>query len=554
MPQEYVGPPIVSVSSPLIMDYNSLDSLPPLTPTSNLTEALAQYVGRTLMAANPDGPQDDGSGQISLASPNADDLAAAMAKVPVIKNFKAPDWDSEVSSLTLATAENAGKDGVEKYAGSINEILGKYFLQSDIASIFYQDPATADTSKLANAQNSVKDAFDETKSVTIPATLADFHKSLLKILVYEKNAIALGVNAADDPLKASLIIKAKSNAYDLALLDFQSKLQKTGLRDIFSSRTPKSNGFIAFMNNLLGVKTAYAQWNQDFLNWATQVFDWLEDKIGKVLTQVIKNLIINTMQRDIMNWAKSGFRGAPAFITNWKGFLENTALTAVGAVIADKGPRVCGGFRPLIQLAVKNPPYIGGVGSGITGGPNLACSLNIISSIRGFYHNFAVGGWRAYGTVFQIQNNYFGGLIDYHDSLLRQTAKAQAAANSNAVAAKGFKNKVICDSGYTQISEDGECSKQMGGGGGEEGCASYVGDEYACLDAGCEYDTATDVCGGPTDMQPGRIATPGDLNGSLVVDTGASGAGHLVVNAENLIGLLTVVAQSLVTRVISGVF
>lgn len=587
---------IASIYAPIIInDY----TLPPLKPTSNLTDDLAQYITHELLAANPQGPQEDADGNMQIASPNIDDLTAAMAKVPEIKNFKVPDWNDEVAALKFSTVNNPSQADEEKYTESLGAIFNKYYLNSDLTSIAYQDPTSMDLDELKPAAITSGNALKEVGTVPVPNQFLDFHKSFLATIVYANNSIATGASAADDPLKASLIMQAQRKNFASMVTNLETQFQKSGLQQILSARPETKAGVTAFLNSLIGIKTAYALWPTWDLpqtgTWAWQIGDSIWQKIESVLLQVLKNLLINNLQMQILNWAKSGFRGTPAFIRNWKQFLENTALTAAGAVIGVINPQLCSGIRPLITLAVQNPPTIGAINNS----PGLACSLNLIGSLRGFYNNFSRGGWKAYGTVFQIQNNAFGSLLDVHDSLLRQTANAKTNAQNSAVAGHGYKNQVVCPLGSTQVDENGDCAKggqvtyylicdendqQVGGtypsqsacqasvntaagqtcevgscGGGTAGggCSeSNLGactTPFACQTMGGNMDSGT-CSGNPGGIEQGQTVAPGYTNAGIVTETVSGDSQKLTVSANNIIGLVVAIANGLINRVMQGGF
>ncbi len=519
--QEMPTTRIASVDSPLIIKD---DNLPPPKPTSNLTEAFAQYLSRNLMAANPNGPQEDENGEMNFTAPPIDDLAAAMAQVPQIKNFKIPDWDAEAAAAQLAIINNPSEKDREKYAESLGALFNKYLSQPDFVSIFYKDPTATDISELQLAKTVTESAAEETKSLPTPANFADFHKAMLAAFVYEKNAIALATNASEDPIKASLVMNAKKGNVAAVASNFENQLEKSGLRQVLSSNPKTKAGVMALLNNLVGIKTAHAQWAVS-INIGHQIqdmFEWLDKKIGEVLTEVLKNTIFMTMQNDILNWARSGFRGAPAFITNWKQFLENVAFTAIGAVISDIKPELCSGLRPQIEVAMGNPRTIAGSRIYGSGYADLRCSLNLIRDIRGFYNDFSRGGWRAYSTVFRMQNNYFGSIIHVRDSILRKNAEAQSRASNQAQAGKGFKSKFICDDGYTQVDEAGTCK--------------------------------SNTPGVPEPVKQGRIATPGDAVGNIVNFSGTGAGTQFFVNKQNFYGLLATIAMSMIRRVVQSGF
>ena len=69
------------------------------TPSStNLTDGIADAFVNGIIAANPNGPQEDANGNASFTTPDDQTLADALQNEPSFQNqnIALPDWDTEV--------------------------------------------------------------------------------------------------------------------------------------------------------------------------------------------------------------------------------------------------------------------------------------------------------------------------------------------------------------------------------------------------------------------------------------------------------------------------
>jgi len=159
-----------------------------------------------------------------------------------------------------------------------------------------------------------------------------------------------------------------------------------------------------------------------------------KDCILKVVVDNLKDILIHRLVAQTIRWIQGG--GKPQFITNWKGFLEDTVTLSADQSISDLYPGLCQSFGPLIRIAVLPtnlrdlPP---------------ACTLDrVIANVRAFADSFENGGWVAYGAALQPSNNFFGSLIQANEFIMRRAAAAREAAQNDAMASNGYSSSRTC--------------------------------------------------------------------------------------------------------------
>ena len=399
-------------------------------PSNNLTENLASNLAQEIVKANPNGPQAI-DGNPSIAAPDVNAVGDQFTKAAAAQIAKIPDWESDAAKLKIITANADDQDAASAYLASINAVTAKLAKRIGIT-----DPAAA--APAINDLEEVRLAFDraakDAEEVPVPPSLMALHKSLIKLLAYERNVAAVALDNTDDPLRSSLILRAQEQNYTNAIFAFQAELQKQSATQTLA---PGSKNFIvAFAKDIFSIKTAHA-----FLGFGDIVFDpallakTIWEYAQKVITEQIKEQLIHKLTNQVINWVQGG--GKPQFITNWKGFLTDAANNAAGNVIYKIAPQLCSSFGPLIKIAFQQVN---------TSDYGVSCTLNqVVSNVQNFYDDFRTGGWIAYGAALQPNNNFFGALIETHDAVLTEAVKAKEAAAQEAAANQGFKATRTCN-------------------------------------------------------------------------------------------------------------
>lgn len=428
------------------------EGLPAITPTSNLTQSVVQILTREVVSSNPAGPQLDENGQASIASPDINAILGKLSQGPAAQAIKIPDWDAEAAAEKIVTLPGSSQSDFVRYGNDVSNALSAMITASSFPNVTIN--STDDVTPLTAAVNN---ALDNLRSVPVPQSALAFHKSLLTMLVYERGAFGIVKNAAEDPIKASLILQAQEKKFNLALLQLQGESQKVKDFQVILSLGDKKQSvqFSDVVNGLLGIQTAHAQYFVTFNVWdiAQNVWETLMD----LLISLAKSIIVNQFQQSILTWVRGG--GKPLFITNWKSFITNIANQAAGIAINQISPGLCSSFGPLLRVALSsanaNNTYNGMFSS---------CTLTqVIGNITSFYNSFQNGGWISYTTLFQGDNNIFSAAIDARRFIADEASRAQAAANNEGISSHGFLSMKTCPANST-LTAGGVCYNPANGG------------------------------------------------------------------------------------------
>ncbi len=160
---------------------------------------------------------------------------------------------------------------------------------------------------------------------------------------------------------------------------------------------------------------------------------WL-DQIAYMLIKAV----LRQLTTSIVNWIKTGFRGNPTFITDFGGFMKESADQATGlfmAQVLDPGfyQMICSPFRMQLMLSLPFYRYY-----------KPQCTLNTVLAVQGqsfesFRKNFRNGGWPAWISMTQnSNNNYYGAFFNTWDAYLNRLAAAQNKSQTESIYGKGF--------------------------------------------------------------------------------------------------------------------
>jgi hypothetical protein len=173
---------------------------------------------------------------------------------------------------------------------------------------------------------------------------------------------------------------------------------------------------------------------------AKEFFEKLTDYLVKYALNVIKQRMLAMLTDQIVTWIQGG--GNPKFVTNWKDFMQDAGNQAIGDVIRGAIPQLCSPFSAQVGIVLKTPGILLPVQKF---GP-ASCTLDqVVENIQGFYKDFRSGGWVAYQTSWQPQNNFYGSLLLTIDAAnIEASAQAEAAKNE-ANSSNGFLSEKRCD-------------------------------------------------------------------------------------------------------------
>lgn len=423
------------------------------TDPNNLTDVLTNSLLDNLVAVNPGGPQSDGNGNAIIAAPDSQTILDEVSSSSAVQNLKIPDWDFEAAEQVITVTTDTSQTAESAYGNALNNILNSDFVKTNLQSIVQNTNPSSEDLSLVN--NNLDDAIKNINSLTVPSDLANFQKGLVKLLIYQKNIVALAQNAPADPMKDSLIFQAEQDKFNTAVQQFEDTLQNKAVSLAFPPEADSNgNGALNILQSLFGIHKAYALFGLgdivfDPTLFARMVWTWVQN----VLLQLFKNTIITALQNKVLQLIKNN--GNPLFVQDWAGLLANSFNGAVGSALGQIDPGLCSSFSGDVSLWLKNlypaaPPIPGGFS--LNGAVATNCTLqNNVANPGAFYNNFDNGGWNGLAALYQPNNNAFGAFANGYDEAQILGNVAQNAAQNNAIAGQGSQGQQLCGNGKPPV-------------------------------------------------------------------------------------------------------
>lgn len=175
------------------------------------------------------------------------------------------------------------------------------------------------------------------------------------------------------------------------------------------------------------------------------------------LTVAIREALIATITQSIIDWINNGFEGAPAFVTDLKGFLGDIADNiALDFILGEELGFLCSPFQLNVRLALSTKQR--------SFQQDIQCSLgDVTDNIQGFLSgDFSQGGWPAWFKLsLETQNNPYGA---YFLASAELEGRQSAAVNRELKKldwGEGFRDKGTCDNAVgnnvTPPTTEAEC-------------------------------------------------------------------------------------------------
>ena len=141
---------------------------------------------------------------------------------------------------------------------------------------------------------------------------------------------------------------------------------------------------------------------------------------------------------DVVSWIQNG--GDPRFIQDFGDFFDQAKDEAIGEAIVDLGGAdFCTPYQSQqlqLQLISDSPPKLS---------RRVSCTLSdVTDNVEAFYNDFTQGGWIGYAGLLEPQNNQYGQTIIILDELLRREEEAREAAQTEAIASRGYTSQRQC--------------------------------------------------------------------------------------------------------------
>jgi len=508
-----------------------------LEKPGNLTGALADSLLNNLVASNPDGIQTDANNNQTVNQPDDNAILAELQSNPAASQISIPNWDVEAARVPIQTTNSVSETAAANYSGAVDQIFNNSFVQNGVQGMV-NDAAGGDTANAAYIQSSVTSALNSSAKLQTPANLADFQKSLVKLLVYEKNSLALAANANADPVKTSIVFQNEQLKYNVALGDFQNQFEKAQNVKGFSLGGTvgknESNG-IAFLNSLLGIKTAHAQWlTFDAANFGQLILHY----VNNIILQILKNVLISFIQNKVLRWISGS--GAPLFVQNWADDLVNAAQTsAVNAINSNYSCINTNTVFPRIQV-ILNAIYKPG---------NNVCAAQFQSqlgsgNLTNFFNNFSNGGFVTFGQTLLPSNNLYSGLFVTAQNAGQAAQQGQGVFSLKTTSQQGLKGIEKCADGSNPSGISKTCVQQTDYGTSIEATNS----DGTCNSGWTLQASANNgKCADGTDP---TTNSPGQVTGQ-VFKTSLEGSPQLVTAANDITGLLNAMLGSLLNGLAS---
>lgn len=436
----------------------------PITYSTNLTENFALEFSHEFVSQNPNGPKLDASGNpvgINMPQKTAIEKALADAMKEVKSEFNAKPAPVRVNV-------NYTDEDIRAYGASSKGSVEKAITKINLALRTLGDPAAAgangdplqpsaeDTGKILGAVSDTRKAFEgayaDLAGLVVPAPMEKLHTSALVFAEHQKKTMEFVESYQSDPLKAYAAIKIAGKVLDQDTKNVQGEMQRLAASGILNNIAFKEKpSLLSFVNDLLGIRTAHAQYGLEdstaYVKLPVHIADLIkviDTWLNSVLIGPLLRSIMNSIWNGVLNWIRNGT--TPYFITNWRSFLEQAGQQAIGLYIGKYAPNLCKNLGPLVQISLNNAFLPS------TLQQSSICTLDrLVANISGFYQNFQNGGWLAYGATILPSGNYFGELLLSDEQLAAKRAEERSAAQSRGVAGKGFHPFTVCPQTATLI-------------------------------------------------------------------------------------------------------
>jgi hypothetical protein len=511
---------------------------------NNLTGVVADSFLNGLVQANPDGVQTDDNGNPLFNAPDTQAIATDLATDPALQSVKPPNWDIEAAEQVVKVQTTYTAQDELAYLSSINTVFQKYIGSTDLGNLLgAENPSDA-----VVIQTQMQGALQDVSAIPTPTPLVPFQKSFLKLLVYEKNMSALVADANTDPLKSSLLFQEEQGDYDLTITQFETAWQSAAGGQPFptststapiSLQTPSGNTFVGFVNQFLGVKTAYAQ----FVVYDPAVFGvvtgqlsvnsaalgkTIEQYVEDILLQILKNVLTTLIQKKVLTWIQGS--GAPRFVTDFGTQLVNSYQAAAINFLNAKMQCVNQYQAPNIQALISTPAI---TQQASTCGNEFTNIANGAGNFQHFYNNFT--NMNQYLNLFQAGGNTWAVLMTLQDQAMNAGSNSAKAQTTQTVSQQGWKGSETCDDNSNPNGTHTEC-------------LSSNGQNYNLAPTGetCDpSDQAITVPNGGkcTDGSNPEVTSPGQVTGQGFFSSLKSGSEN-ITSANNISGILNALLSS----------
>ena len=537
----FVPEPIQDNAAALTDDTATTTDDDPNNVTNNLADA---FVGG-IITSNPDGPQQDSSGNVQFVSPDAGTVSDVLQSAPGLSNMTPPNWDVEVGVLqNEVKIVPDSTSTIFTYLATLNQINTNELVQSGLSNAAAN--SNTDTSSIfATAGPHISNMLSDAAALSVPSELVNFHKSYLKMLVYEKNEYLLVAGISQgDPAKTALILQYEQANYNQAIQDFTNQTQTLLNSIALNNQSPRQNAVTAFVDDIFSIHTAQAQWLttdplQHVTTWltstlgiSTQWATYLAGLAQDIVIQIVKNTLMAVVQKKIMVWIQGS--GAPRFIQNWGTTLVNAytaqAISALNGQMACVGPTLAPNLKILLAT-----PRVGSTNSYCSNVFNSLLNAPNFKQLSTRFTNF-----NDYFALYQPGGNMWGNLISIRDTSVKAGAQSAAAANSQAVAGGGMTGSQRCPDGSDPNGTQTICQDPLDQG------ISLPNPDGSCPIAMLPVSVPN---GGKCANGASPTVTMPSIVSGKMLTSGIDAGPKLIAAANSIAGILNSIASSLLTSI-----
>lgn len=532
-------------------------SLPELTPSSNLTQNLAQHLALEVVKANPNGPQNLGS-EISIN--NLDEITFDKTALLSVDDLGLND---PFPKEQIKTKKDSTPEAILGYIEEVNRVLGETTGSEKYKSLVNQE---AGPEMVLAAQLVLSQAINRIAQIESPQNISGLHAELLTGLENKRRIFESVSEYEVDPLRATLTLQVGEQVISRDLQNFFEEFSKLDTMTLGRVEERNESDLFLSVGNLFKVLIAEAQLfvptdcvgpsclsfhatesSATTGNLLQRIFEWGK----KILTEQLKDRLVHSMVQQTINWIQGG--GEPKFIQNWQAFLLDTADQAVGAVIEKEIPELCSSFGPLVKAALIPKTY--------TTGLNSRCTLTgVLNDLTRLYERFGQGDWVTYSNALRPYGNLWGSMIDTRDKVVKTAVAEQRAAELKALSSQGVTSQdpssqslKVC--GNTQTHNTSEIWNYYAGPPSPNYSPLEADAIYVAKKLGEDYVKGTfNASSGNFQTCPKtawRDGTPGTAVAQTLY-TALDSPLQRIVNAQDLIGLVSALVDSALNRMIKA--
>lgn len=524
------------------------DVAPDFAKSGNLTESLAGKLANQIVELNPNGPTTV-NGEAGLVPPDPNAIIQELAADPELQRVLAQNWEAQITIASFKKLEKYSQEDLYAYGEALNAIFDKNFVKSGITELV-SDASRSSLQTLTSAKTVFEQVELEASRVAVPEPAEGFHTTFLEIAAFQKNQIALAQDQTD-PLKSALILEAQQGKENELLLKLSQEFQKIH-KIVFAPNAERGGVFVAGMNALFGIPKAHAFLGfgdivHDPIGWIGQTIREIAKIVKAIVVQTLKNYLVRHFVNQTLDWIKNG--GKPRFAINLKDMARDVTKDVAAETLYKIAPGICGYFSPLIIQKIRSDYNVS-----LQQAAGRSCSLEqIVANVKQFYEDFEQGRWTGYGTTLLPSGNFFGSLFANSQVVVNRSKITAEAQEEEVKAGGGFIGTKICGTPKVLTVADIYCQTQnectIPPGNYDEddakSAAKLIGYDY--LGGFVSNASGTFNACAKGDYQ---TTTPGGSIGAAI-DNALPAPLHNIVNSQDIVGLISTLIDSAITKVIS---